>query len=52
MRHPLGLDFPVLMPDVIAHNARIHGDRTAIVCGDERLTWREADERRRPTVTR
>jgi long-chain acyl-CoA synthetase len=37
--------FALLMPDVIAHNARIHGERTAIVCGDERLTWREADDR-------
>lgn len=37
--------YPLLMPDVIAHNARIHGERTAIVCGEERLTWREADQR-------
>ena len=42
---PLAYDFALLMPDVIAHNARIHGNRTAIVCGDERLTWREANER-------
>jgi acyl-CoA synthetase (AMP-forming)/AMP-acid ligase II len=42
---PLEHQFPLLMPDVIAHNARIHGDHTAIVCADERLTWREANER-------
>jgi acyl-CoA synthetase (AMP-forming)/AMP-acid ligase II len=38
-------DFSLLMPDVIGHNARIHGDRTAVVCEDVRLTWREAHER-------
>ena len=42
---PLAYDFSLLMPDVIGHNARIHGDRTAVVCGDVRLTWREADAR-------
>jgi acyl-CoA synthetase (AMP-forming)/AMP-acid ligase II len=42
---PLAYEFALLMPDAIAHNARIHGDRTAIVCGDERLTWREVNER-------
>jgi acyl-CoA synthetase (AMP-forming)/AMP-acid ligase II len=41
----VSFDLAVLMPDVIAHNARIHGERTAVVCGDERLTWRDADER-------
>ena len=42
---PLAYDFALLMPDVFAHNARIHGDRIAVVCDDERITWREADER-------
>lgn len=42
---PVAYDFALLMPDVIAHNARIHGDRIAMVCGDERVTWREANER-------
>jgi len=41
----LSYDFALLMPDVFAHNARIHGDRIAVVCDDERITWREADER-------
>lgn len=43
MNDQLGDEFSLLMPDVIGHNARIHGDRVAIVCGDERLTWREVD---------
>jgi acyl-CoA synthetase (AMP-forming)/AMP-acid ligase II len=42
---PLAFDFALLMPDVIGHHARIDGDRVAVVCQDQRLTWREADER-------
>lgn len=45
MTAALAYDFALLMPDVFAHNARIHGDRIAVVCDDERITWREADER-------
>jgi acyl-CoA synthetase (AMP-forming)/AMP-acid ligase II len=41
----LSFDFALLMPDVFAHNARIHGDRIAVVCEDERITWREAHAR-------
>ncbi|MEZ0606793.1 class I adenylate-forming enzyme family protein [Paraburkholderia sp. IW21] len=36
------LDQPdILFPDVIRHNARFHGVKTAVVCGDDRLNWRE-----------
>lgn len=42
---PLAYDFSLLMPHVIGHNARIHGDRIAVVCDDVRLTWREAHRR-------
>ncbi|GAA1398306.1 class I adenylate-forming enzyme family protein [Pseudonocardia kongjuensis] len=38
-------DFALMCPDVIAHNARYLANRTAVVCEDERLTWREFDER-------
>jgi long-chain acyl-CoA synthetase len=41
----LEYDFALMCPDVIAHNARFQGNRTAVVCEDERLTWRELDER-------
>jgi acyl-CoA synthetase (AMP-forming)/AMP-acid ligase II len=33
-----------MCPDVIAHNARVHAEAIAVVCEDERLTWRELDE--------
>jgi acyl-CoA synthetase (AMP-forming)/AMP-acid ligase II len=33
-----------MCPDVIAHNARVHAEAIAVVCEDERLTWREFDE--------
>jgi long-chain acyl-CoA synthetase len=36
---------PVLYPDVIAQNARYFGTKTCVVCGSERLTWAEFDER-------
>ncbi|MBA3742803.1 class I adenylate-forming enzyme family protein [Sporichthya sp.] len=42
---PLAYDSALLMPDAFAHNARIHADRIAVVCDEERITWREADER-------
>ncbi|MGQ0630169.1 MAG: class I adenylate-forming enzyme family protein [Sporichthyaceae bacterium] len=32
-----------LMPDVFAHHARTCGDSVAVVCEDQRLTWREVD---------
>lgn len=32
-----------LVSDAIAHHARSSGNRTALVCGDERLTWAELD---------
>lgn len=41
----LTYDFSLMCPDVIGHNARVHGDAIALVCDDERLTWREVDER-------
>jgi long-chain acyl-CoA synthetase len=41
----LEYDFALMCPDVITHNARVHANRTAVVCEDERLTWRELDER-------
>jgi long-chain acyl-CoA synthetase len=34
-----------LCADVIAHNARVFGASTAVVCEGARLTWRELDER-------
>ncbi|MEX0407298.1 AMP-binding protein [Aquibium sp. LZ166] len=30
---------PLIFPDVIAHNARSHGAKTAVVCGQDRLSW-------------
>lgn len=41
----LQYDYSLMCPDVIGHNARFHTNRIAVVCGDERLTWREVDER-------
>jgi long-chain acyl-CoA synthetase len=41
----LTYDFALMCPDVITHNARFQAERTAVVCEDERLTWRELDER-------
>jgi len=36
------LDQPGLFyPDVISNNARFEGNRLAVVCGEESLTWRE-----------
>lgn len=40
----LEYDFALMCPDVIAHNARVYRDTVAVVCEDERLTWREFDE--------
>lgn len=34
-----------LCADAIAHHARLHGDRIAVVCEDERLSWHELDTR-------
>jgi acyl-CoA synthetase (AMP-forming)/AMP-acid ligase II len=39
-RHP-----ELLSCDVIASNARLHRDRIAVVCEQQRLSWRELDER-------
>ncbi len=41
--NPLRYDFALFMPDVIAHNARVHADSVAVVCEEQRLTWREVD---------
>ncbi|HVV09308.1 class I adenylate-forming enzyme family protein [Amycolatopsis sp.] len=41
----LKYDFSLMCPDVIAHNARVSAEDIAVVCEDERLTWRELDER-------
>jgi long-chain acyl-CoA synthetase len=41
----LTYDFALMCPDVIAHNARVHAEAIAVVCEDDRLTWREFDER-------
>ena len=32
-----------LLPHVIHHNARLYADSCAVVCGAERLSWRELD---------
>ena len=34
-----------LCSDAIAHHARVQGERVAVVCGDDRLSWGELDER-------
>jgi acyl-CoA synthetase (AMP-forming)/AMP-acid ligase II len=39
-RHP-----ELLSCDVIARNARLHRERTAVVCEEQRLSWRELEER-------
>lgn len=36
-------DTELLASDVIARNARLHRDRVAVVCDEQRLTWRELD---------
>jgi long-chain acyl-CoA synthetase len=41
----LRYDFSLMCPDVIAHNARVYSDATAVVFGQERLSWRELDDR-------
>ncbi|AEH10646.1 o-succinylbenzoate--CoA ligase [Candidatus Protofrankia datiscae] len=41
----LKYDLSLMCPDVITHNARVSGDMVAAVFEDERLTWRELDER-------
>jgi long-chain acyl-CoA synthetase len=41
----LTYDFSLMCPDVIGHNARVSADSIAVVCEEERLTWRELDER-------
>ncbi|CAN5648097.1 class I adenylate-forming enzyme family protein [soil metagenome] len=40
----LKYDFSLMCPDVIGHNAKVYADSIAVVCEDERLTWRELDE--------
>jgi acyl-CoA synthetase (AMP-forming)/AMP-acid ligase II len=37
-------EYPLLCPDVISHNARVHPNALAVVCEDARLTWREVEE--------
>ena len=34
-----------LVADAIAHHARLHGQRLAVVCGSHRLTWSALDQR-------
>ncbi|CAN5201125.1 class I adenylate-forming enzyme family protein [soil metagenome] len=41
----LTYDYSLMCPDVIGHNARVSAESIAVVCEDERLTWREIDER-------
>jgi long-chain acyl-CoA synthetase len=41
----LKYEFDLLCTDVIAHNARVFADSTAVVCDDQRLSWRELDQR-------
>ena len=38
-------DGDYLCSDAIAHHARLHGNRVAVVCEQEQLTWAELDER-------
>ena len=40
----LKYEFDLLCHDVIAHNARVYANDTAVVCVDRRLTWREVEE--------
>lgn len=42
---PLNYDHDHLCSDVIAHNARVFANATAVVCEDQRLTWRELEAR-------
>jgi len=41
----LRYEFDLLCTDVISHNARVFANKTAVVCGDDRLTWRALEER-------
>jgi long-chain acyl-CoA synthetase len=34
-----------LCVDAIAHNARVNASRTAVICAEQRLTWRELEAR-------
>ncbi|PPJ25689.1 AMP-dependent synthetase [Nocardia nova] len=40
----LTYDFSLMCPDVIGHNARVSAESIAVVCEDERLSWRQLDE--------
>jgi acyl-CoA synthetase (AMP-forming)/AMP-acid ligase II len=40
-----GHDAELLPSDVIEAGARLHGDRVAVVCEQEQVTWRELDAR-------
>ncbi|WP_454873529.1 class I adenylate-forming enzyme family protein [Paraburkholderia xenovorans] len=41
----LRYEFDYLCSDAISHNARVFANSIAVVCGEERLTWRELDTR-------
>jgi len=36
---------PLLFPDIIAHHARSFGAKTAVICGENRLTWEQFHRR-------
>ena len=36
---------PLILPDAIAHHARSNGAKTAVICGNDRLTWAEFHRR-------
>lgn len=41
----LKYEFDHLCSDVIAHNARVFAERTAVVCGEQRLSWSALERR-------
>lgn len=34
-----------IIPDIIAHHAKWHPDKIAVICGEERVTWKEFNRR-------
>ncbi len=42
---PFAFKNDYLCADIIPHHARYSGERTAIICGDESLTWSELEKR-------
>ena len=41
---PLKYEFNLLCHEVIAHNARVYANDTAVVCEGRRLTWHKVNE--------